>query len=292
MVGARLVDGFGLQASSPPALQIILDQCYDPALDPTAIEPVGIVVFALIGLLGGAHCLGMCGPLVTTYSDRLRAQESGPSGRNELTVGMVKQHALFNLGRAISYALIGGLFGLAGSLVFISPQAVTAVATDVHALAGIVVGVVIVVMGLSYLTGKGLVGGSVTLPLVQPALERVHGRLLANVDSWVGDTRIAGLGAVHGLLPCPLLYPAFLYAFVQGSPAGGVLALAALGLGTVPSLFVYGTLFQSLSLETRIKLHRVLGVAFVVLGYIPLQHGLATLGIYLPHVPLPHYQPL
>ncbi|ELY52500.1 sulfite exporter TauE/SafE family protein [Natronolimnohabitans innermongolicus] len=292
----EIVNGFGLESWSPPpslsVSQVVLEQCYDPAIDPTAIEPVSLVVFALIGLLGGAHCLGMCGPLVTTYSDRLRAQNSGPSARNELTVGMVKQHALFNLGRTVSYALIGGLFGLAGSLVFVSPQAVTAVATDVHAIAGIVVGALIVAMGIHYLVGRGLVGGAVDLPLVQPVLERVHGRLLANVDTWVGDSRIAGLGAVHGLLPCPLLYPAFLYAFVQGSPSGGVLALAALGAGTVPSMFLYGTVFQSLSLETRMKLHRVLGVAFVVLGYIPLQHGLATLGIHLPHIPLPHYQPL
>ncbi|APW97666.1 hypothetical protein CHINAEXTREME_07720 [Halobiforma lacisalsi AJ5] len=277
-----------------PALgpRIVLEQCYDPALDPTAVEPAGVVVFALIGLLGGAHCLGMCGPLVTTYSDRLRAGNDGPAARTELTLGMVRQHALFNLGRAASYALLGGLFGLAGAAVFVSPRTVTAVATDVHAVAGIVVGTLIVAMGLHYLAGRGLVGGSVRLPFVTPLLERVHARLLANVDAWVGDVRIAGLGAAHGLLPCPLLYPAFLYAFVRGSPVEGVLALAALGLGTVPSLFLYGTLFQSLSLETRMRLHRVLGVAFVALGYVPLQHGLATFGVGLPAVPLPYYQPL
>ncbi|SDR15641.1 sulfite exporter TauE/SafE family protein [Natronobacterium texcoconense] len=274
------------------APRIVLETCHDPALDPTTVEPVGLAVFALIGLLGGAHCLGMCGPLVTTYSDRLRAQSDGRAARNELTVGMVKQHALFNLGRTASYAILGGLFGLAGATVFVSSRAVTAVATDVHAIAGIVVGIVIVAMGVHYLVGRGLVGGSVSLPFVGSLLERVHGRLLANVDVWVGDSRIAGLGAVHGLLPCPLLYPAFLYAFVQGSPTGGFLGLAALGLGTVPSLFVYGTLFQSLSLETRVKLHRVLGVGFVVLGYIPLQHGLATVGVPLPHPPIPYYQPL
>ncbi|MWV39994.1 sulfite exporter TauE/SafE family protein [Natrialba sp. INN-245] len=290
MVGFGLV--FELASSSPRISQVVLQQCYDPALDPTAIEPVSLVVFALIGLLGGAHCLGMCGPLVTTYSDRLRAQNNEPSARTELTVGMVKQHALFNLGRTVSYALIGGLFGLAGSLVFVSPQAVTAVATDVHAIAGIVVGALIVAMGLHYLAGRGVVGGSIDLPLVQPLLQRVSVALRSRIDTWVGDSRIAGLGAVHGLLPCPLLYPAFLYAFVQGSPSGGLLALAALGLGTVPAMFLYATVFQSLSLETRMKLHRVLGVAFVLLGYIPLQHGLATLGVPLPHVPLPYYQPL
>jgi uncharacterized protein len=270
----------------------VLETCYDPGLDPTAVEPVSLVVFGLIGLLGGAHCLGMCGPLVTTYSDRMRAKDGHRRERNELTIREVRQHALFNLGRASSYAIIGGLFGLAGTVVFVSPQAVTAVATDVHAVAGIGVGTLIVAMGINYLIGRGFVGGSISVPLVGATLGRLHQTLLANVDSWVGNIRIAGLGAVHGLLPCPLLYPAFLYAFIRGSPVEGFLSLTVLGLGTVPSLFVYGTLFQSLSLETRTKLHRVLGAAFVLLGYIPLQHGLATLGIGLPPIPLPHYQPL
>jgi len=60
-------------------------------------EAVGLGVFFLIGLFGGAHCLGMCGPLVTTYADRMDAQSSGPA--NQLSVHMVTQHGLFNLGR-------------------------------------------------------------------------------------------------------------------------------------------------------------------------------------------------
>ena len=79
---------------------------------------------------------------------------------------------------------------------------------------------------------------------------------------------------------------------MQASPAGGAAALAVLGLGTIPSLFLYGTLFQSLSTGMRIKLHRVLGVAFILLGYIPLQHALMLMGIHLPHPPIPFYQPL
>lgn len=293
--GSSLTEAVSLPVTEPsagfPSGWLLEHTCYDPSLDPTAMEPVGLVVFALIGLLGGAHCLGMCGPLVTIYSDRLREQADGPAARNSLTLGMVRQHALFNLGRTVSYAIIGGLFGLAGSFVFVSTREVTAVASDVHAIAGITAGLLIVAMGIHYLIGRGLLGGSVSLPVVGSVLASVQGRLLANVDSWVGNSRIVGLGAAHGLLPCPLLYPAFLYAFVQGSPVGGALALAVLGLGTVPSLFVYGTLFQSLSVETRVRLHRVLGLAFIVLGYIPLQHGLMTVGIELPHVPLPHYDP-
>jgi len=77
-----------------------------------------------------------------------------------------------------------------------------------------------------------------------------------------------------------------------GSALGGAAALAALGLGTVPALFLFGTVFGSVSVDTRMRLHRALGVAFVALGYIPLQHGLATLGVPLPHPPIPYYSPL
>ncbi len=272
-------------------------------------EPAGTIhsaelslgVFLLVGLLGGAHCIGMCGPLVSTYADRLRGDRtgrgaSGPGGRGraggrgDLTVRQVRQHALFNLGRTASYAAIGGLFGLAGSLAFVTGRTVTAVADDVHALTGLVVGAVVVAIGVRYALRLEL--QRIPVPGIEAASGVVTGRVVPRVDAWVGNWRIVGLGAAHGLLPCPLLYPAFLYAFVQGSALGGAVALAALGLGTVPAMFLFGTAFGAVSVETRMRLHRALGVAFVALGYIPLQHGLATLGVPLPHPPIPYYAPL
>lgn len=249
-------------------------------------EPLGVAVFLLVGLLGGAHCLGMCGPLVTMYADRLRTD----STRRELTLYHVKQHALFNVGRTASYALLGGLFGLAGSVVFVTGRQVGAVASDVRALSGLVVGAVIIAIGVQYATGGTARG--VEIPGTSRLSGWVRTRLVPRVDDWVGDVRIVGLGAAHGLLPCPLLYPAFLYAFVQGDPIGGVVVLGALGVGTIPAVFLTGTVFQSLGADTRVRIHRLLGIAFVLLGYIPLQHGLATFGVVLPHPPIPYYHPL
>ncbi|ELZ42080.1 sulfite exporter TauE/SafE family protein [Halorubrum tebenquichense] len=255
-----------------------------------ATDSLGLGVFFLVGLLGGAHCLGMCGPLVTTYADRMRSAEpDGRGGRDDLTVRQVRQHALFNLGRATSYAVLGGLFGLAGSVAFVTGRTVTTLAADVHALTGIAVGGVIVAIGVRY--ALRLEFESVPIPGFERATTAVSDRIVARVDAWVGDWRILGLGGAHGFLPCPLLYPAFLYAFVQGSALGGAVALGVLGLGTVPALLLFGTVFQSMRLETRLRLHRVLGVAFVALGYIPLQHGLVTLGVPLPHPPIPYYAP-
>lgn len=244
---------------------------------------VGLVVFALVGLLGGVHCLGMCGPLVTLYADRLG--DDGPVAWTE-----VRQHLLFNLGRTASYALIGAVMGLLGTVLY-DAAAVAAVANDVRAIAGLLIGGFIVLTGAKYaLTGTtaGLVGhlGSGTV------FQRLTGRAMARVDAWVEGPRIVALGAVHGLLPCPLLYPAFLFAFAAGSPLYGALSLTVLGLGTVPAVFAYGVAFQSVSPRFQGPLHRSLGVVFLVLGYLPLSHGLLLLGIALPHPSIPMYQPL
>ncbi len=260
-------------------------QSCTPANPLLGTETLGLPVLALVGLLGGAHCIGMCGPLIAIYADRM-----ADGGRDDvLSVREIRQHAVFNLGRTATYTLLGGAFGLAGQFAFLSLRKVTLVATEVRAVTGIVVGLTVGVVGFSYVTESGVR----TVPI--PGIDRVTGplrnALLSRVDEWVGDYRIAGLGAVHGFLPCPLLYPVYLYAFVQGSALGGAAALAALGLGTVPAVFVTGTVFEGLDVGSRRWLHRGLGVAFVVLGYIPLQHGLAALGIALPAVPLPHFQP-
>jgi sulfite exporter TauE/SafE len=245
----------------------------------TAGNPVGLAVFAVVGLLGGAHCLGMCGPLVTTYADRMPGYDRG------VTFAQVRQHLLFNLGRTASYAALGALAGLVGALAF-EAAAVASIADGVRAVTGVAVGAFIVVTGVSYVVrGSTAIGHDV--PVASAAFGRVYGAVTARVDDWVGGPRIAALGALHGLLPCPLIYPAYLYALARGSPVEGALSLAALGLGTVPTLFAYGVAFGSLGQRTRMRLHRALGVAFVALGYLALSHGLLAVGIHVPHPSIP-----
>lgn len=247
---------------------------------------VELVVFLAVGLLGGAHCLGMCGPLVTMYSDQLTARAN--DGRDSmLTFYEVRQHALFNAGRTVSYALLGGVFGLAGAVLFDAAEVVTAIGNAVRTVSGIVVGLLILAVGVRYTLGRqgghGLLGDS--------AFTGIYSRFASRLGSWVDGPGIVGLGLVHGLLPCPILYPAFLYAFARGSPTVGVVSLGLLGLGTFPTLFLYGTVIQSVNRRHRERLHRALGVAFLVMGWMPLAHGLSLVGVDVPHVEVPIYRP-
>jgi hypothetical protein len=258
-----------------------------------AADP-GLLVFLAIGVLGGAHCLGMCGPLVTLYADQMSgaATDGGhPTATHQTDRGVtfreLRQHLLFNLGRTLSYALLGALLGAVGMVVY-DAAALAAVARPVRGVAGVLTGVAIAVAGVAYLRGGTAAGH---LP-VGGLFGRVSGALTGRVDRWVRGPRILALGAIHGLLPCPILYPAFLYALAVGSPLRAGLSLAVLGLGTVPTLLAYGTVFQSLGAGTRQSLHRVLGALFVVLAYVPLSMGLNHLGVPAPTFGIPVYQPL
>lgn len=212
----------------------------------------GILAAFLLGLAGGAHCLGMCGPLVTAYTE----------GRD----GVVP-HALFNAGRTTGYAVVGTLLGGLGALAF-DAAAVLAVAEPARALAGLLAGAFIFLVGVRYLLGR---------PPAGVGVGGLAGRAVGRVQSFAEGNGIAAVGAAHALLPCPVLYPAFGYALVTGSPLQGGLALAALGAGTFPTLLAYGTVLESVSAGRRERLHRALGAAFLVLAWVPLSMGVRLL---------------
>lgn len=263
--------------------------------DTMVLELLGIDValFFAIGLLGGAHCIGMCGPLVTIYAGRMDASRAdggtvttSGSPHAHLTLFAVRQHTLFNLGRAASYALVGMLLGALGGLVLVTLEQLTTATTTVRGVVGTAIGLAIIVIGVRYVLGLG------DLAVHLPGTDLVAARLVSLVDRLANGPGIVGLGAMHALLPCPILYPAYLYAFSTGSAAGGGIALLALGLGTIPAVFAYGTVINRVDAVHRRRVHRLLGVAFIVLGYVLFAHGLMGLGIHIPHPGLPFWNPI
>lgn len=273
-------------------------------MDISTLLGTDVLLFLAIGLLGGAHCIGMCGPLVTVYAGRMRegggrtdggAASGGTGGAasaasdrrgSHLTTYEVRQHALFNLGRAASYATIGTALGALGGVVLVTTATLTGAAEVVRGVVGLGVGAAVILVGVRYALG-GATGG-----VHLPGLERVTGWLTGHVDRLANGPGIVALGAVHGLLPCPILYPAYLYAFASGSAVSGGIALAALGVGTMPAVFLYGTVIEGVDAVHRRRIHRLLGVAFVALGYVLFAHGLMSVGIHVPHPRLPFWNPL
>jgi len=267
-------------------------------MDISTLLGTDVLLFFVIGLLGGAHCIGMCGPLVTVYAGRMREGSERADGGaptagatdtrrgSHLTTYEVRQHALFNLGRAASYATIGAALGALGGAVLVTTATVTGAAEAVRGVVGIGVGAAVILIGIRYVLG-GATGG-----IHLPGLDRVTGWLTGHVDRLAngpgssGSVRSTGCSRVRSSTRrTSTRSPA-------APPSAGALALAALGVGTMPAVFLYGTVIESVDAVHRRRVHRLLGVAFVALGYVLFAHGLMAIGVHVPHPSLPFWNPI
>jgi sulfite exporter TauE/SafE len=203
----------------------------------------------LAGLLGGAHCLGMCGGFV------LAAAAGG------------QRAWLFHLGRLAGYAALGAVAALFGALLELGGGA-----AGLHHLRYLVSGVLLLAFGLAFV-------GALPRPWLEPGAGIVA-RLVGRARRASGPAYPLLLGLPIGLLPCGLLYPMYAAAAATGSPAEGAALLVTFGLGTVPLLGMFSLALERLGVAARHNLVRAAGVVMLVLGSLMLWQGWAGAGAH------------
>jgi sulfite exporter TauE/SafE len=201
----------------------------------------------LAGLLGGVHCVGMCGGIVAAFS--FRADGTQPPFR---------LHLAYNLGRISSYAMFGALAGALGASLklatFLPAQ------TVLYVLAQLVM----ILLGL-YLAGFNrwvLVferAGGALWRVVQPLFRR-----LLPVRS-LPQALLAGMA--WGWLPCGLVYSVLVSALAAGSAPSGAALMLAFGLGTLPNLLGMGLFARRLQpFMQRLWVRRAAGLTVAGFG--------------------------
>ena len=214
------------------------------------IDPETLTAAFLVGLLGGTHCLGMCGGIVGALSAGLSRDVRAARGRFVMT------QLAYNGGRISSYAMAGILFG------FLGEQAGNSGLFQGVPVGRMLGGVIMVLLGI-YLAGwwQSLA-----------YLERLGARLWRHMEP-LGrrfiPVRSAGqaflLGLVWGWLPCGMVYSVLALALSSGSVAGGGLTMLAFGLGTLPALMTMGLAFASLGALVRRPWVRTVAAILVIL---------------------------
>ena len=198
----------------------------------------------ILGLLGGGHCLGMCGGLMGALTLAIPPEQRGR--RLQLLLA-------YNLGRILSYACAGLLLGLAGWAVASSPAALAL---------RVVAALLLIAMGL-YLAGwwSGLTRiealGRGLWRHIQPMASR-----LLPVSSL---PRALLLGALWGWLPCGLVYSTLLWAASQGNAGYSAALMLAFGLGTWPVLLATGLAAEQVNSLLRRRSVRMAGGLLVIL---------------------------
>ena len=221
-----------------------------------------MIPLLVTGLLGSLHCVGMCGGFALAL---------GRPGRPAWS--QIAVQALFLLGKASTYVLLGGLVGLAGAALVRAPGFAAA-----QTVLAIVAGILMVLFGLQILgVLKELPLGSLFGP------ESLYGRAIAAVMRARHPAAPFVFGILTGFLPCPLVYAFLAEALGTGSILGAMGVMGLLGLCTVPALALVALTGAVAAPHLRAWLIRVAGVVVIVLGVITFLRGAALDAVHLLH---------
>lgn len=206
-------------------------------------------VLFVIGILTSIHCVGMCGGIMLSQS---LSKES----KNKLEA--MEPAILYNLGRVLSYTILGGLIGALGSVLSLS--------LGFKAALQIFAGVFMLIMGFNMAGFSAFRKLSIRLPYAACKIKN--------------KPRTPFLvGFLNGLMPCGPLQTMQLFALGTGSPVKGALSMFIFALGTVPLMLTFGAISGLLSKGYTKKLLKFSGVLIIVLGLIMGNRGLALAGI-------------
>ena len=216
---------------------------------------MAILISALIlGLMGSFHCAGMCGPIA------IALPLHGNTVPQKIFGG-----ALYNIGRTITYGIMGAIFGLLG-------QGIQMIGFQQKI--SVIMGTIMII--------------SVLFPALfrnQYSLDKSWFSLVGKLKKTIGGmfsirtySSLFFIGMLNGLLPCGLVYMAIAGAIGTGSTAEGAIYMILFGLGTIPMMLSISVAGNMISQTVRRKINQLIPVLVVVVGLLFVLRGL-SLGI-------------
>lgn len=214
-------------------------------------EEITLASIFVMGLLGGVHCVGMCGGIASALS---LGSQTDAGIRKRFVIQL-----FYNLGRISSYTLAGLLIGWVGA---ITTQGFAS--HSLHQILQTFSGVVLILMGL-YLANWWRVlvkveqAGTLLWKHIEPfarkliPIKKVHHSFL--------------VGMLWGWLPCGLVYSMLTMSLTTASATQGALVMLSFGLGTLPNLLAMGMMAASLQAFLRRPVVKVVaGLLVIVAG--------------------------
>ena len=209
------------------------------------------------GMLGLAHCIGMCGAISAMMN-------LGTTG----VLSALERQALWSIGRVFTYAFLGMVVGFAGSRLtkseFLSSQTNV---VSLQAAFAILAGALLVIQGMvavGWFRRRIKVGGTCLTATM-------FGKFLRGGSR----TGVFIAGILTGFLPCGLVYSFLALAAASTSVWKGPLLMTAFGLGTVPIMLITGTGLTLASLKLRQQLMKAAAFCVLITGLITIGRGIA-----------------
>ncbi len=214
----------------------------------------------IIGLVAAVStCLAVAGGLLLAVAEKYNEKYPQLQGWQKF-----KPHLSFNLGRIVSYTVLGGLVGLLGSTLAITPK-ITGIIT-------IAASVMMIVMGIQLLHIFPWLNG------IQIKMPKFIAHRLYENESTPSTTRSFLFGGATFFLPCGFTQALQLYVLGTGSFTVGALTMLAFSLGTLPSLAGIGAISSFSKGELKRYVTTFSAILIVILGVYNIPSGLTLAG--------------
>lgn len=208
----------------------------------------------VLGLFSSMHCVGMCGPLAMALPvHHLPA------------VKRFTALLLHQLGRVVTYASLGLLFGFAGRHIYIA---------GFQQWFSMGIGVLVLALLILYYYYKKNIQPS----FMQAFYKKVQGAIIVLLKSPKNIFTYLLLGMANGLLPCGMVYVAIAAALTSSTVTHGVLFMIMFGLGTLPAMLAMSYFGTSLSLNVRQAMRKAVPYGIALMAAVLILRGM-NLGI-------------
>ena len=223
-----------------------------------------LLVVAAIGLTAGfSSCMALVGGLVLGISARF--VEKHPEAT---TIQKFRPHVFFNLGRILSYGVLGGLIGALGGVLRLSSTSLGIIT--------ILVGIVMLSLGLQLTDLFPRFTNGFSLPKGLAKLFGISGRKDREYSH--GGSMV--LGALTFFLPCGFTQAMQVYAISTGKPLSGALIMGVFAIGTTPGLLGIGGLTALMKNGKFSKLFfKFVALVLIALALFNISNGLNLTGI-------------
>lgn len=207
-----------------------------------------------LGFLGSLHCIGMCGPIAL-------ALPSQGSSKLAFYFGRI----LYNLGRVVTYSIMGLLIGLVGQKINLAGY---------QQIVSIILGGLILIAVLLPAKIKNYFTQLAFIKFITKKLQSSIGALLRKSNT----SSLFAIGVLNGFLPCGFVYVALAGAVALGDPEKSILFMALFGMGTIPAMFSASIVTSLFGQNFRRKIYRAVPIFASVLAVVFILRGL-NLGI-------------
>lgn len=215
------------------------------SLNAEITDNMSLMMLFVAGVLTSFHCIAMCGGIALSQTVSI----------NETSHQRMLRAVKYNMGRVISYSVLGAIIGALGSTLSLGG--------NFRGLVSILAGVFMIILSLNLM-------GIAKIRFPGLSYKKHH-----KIPKGQGPFLV---GLANGFMPCGPLQTMQIYALGTGSALAGMSAMFFFSLGTVPLMLGFGVMTSFIGAKNGRRFVKASSVVVLVLGLIMINRGMLLAG--------------